>query len=365
VVDEATGEENLLVKTEERNYDDEALLREFVQAYPNESIPDLSRWRRELLAYNRLLKYSFIDSPGQTNSFFTSPITNSKNEPLLDAEGKPRFDTVRMGVDRKFVRRTFSRGSLGYNGRLNGGWWQRTSEAKRTTIRIDDMETIEIDFSGMHPAILYAMKGVTPPEGDYYKLESLFKNVTPQAQRTALKLLVLVAINAKTTKKAFRAFSWSKGGRGIQRSYPHAELQQLLDAFCEKHPLIADSLGADAGITCMRHDSNICMSVINYFTERKTPILSVHDSMIIRITETIPLQERMLVAFHKEFPECRFEPKLVSADTGEDELRHLEPIDRWGQLKHTPETPGYKKRFERFCVWKFPNGINRASYEGT
>jgi hypothetical protein len=98
VVDEATGEENLLVKTEERNYDDEALLREFVQAYPNESIPDLSRWRRELLAYNRLLKYSFIDSPGQTNSFFTSPITNSKNEPLLDAEGKPRFDTVRMGA---------------------------------------------------------------------------------------------------------------------------------------------------------------------------------------------------------------------------------------------------------------------------
>ena len=63
----------------------------------------------------------------------------------------------------KFVRRTFSRGSLGYNGRLNGGWWQRISEAKRTTIRIDDMETIEIDFSGMHPAILYAMKGVTPP----------------------------------------------------------------------------------------------------------------------------------------------------------------------------------------------------------
>jgi hypothetical protein len=81
-------------------------------------------------------------------------------------------------------------------------------------------------------------------------------------------------------------------------------------------------------------------------------LLSVHDSMIVRMTETIPLRERMLVALHNEFPECPFESKLVSSDTGEDELRHLEPIERWGQLKYTPETPGYKKRFERFCDWK-------------
>lgn len=313
-----------------------------------------------------MLRYSFIDSGTQERPAFIVLETDRWGNPKLDNEtGAQKFRTVRVGFDAKCVHRTFSRGALEYNGRLNGGWWQRISEDNRTTILIDDWETVEVDFSGMHPSILYAMKDVIPPEGDYYEIAPLFEDVTPKQQRKALKFLVLVAINSATTKSAFRAFSDGKSSRGIRRSYPHSDLQLLLDGFIDKHSQLADSLGSDKGITCMRHDSNICMSVINHFTERRVPVLSVHDSIIIRFDETIALQERMLVAFHNEFPECPFQPKLDSADTGEDELRHLEPIERFGQLKQTPETPGYKKRFERFCVWKFPNGINRASYEGT
>lgn len=204
----------------------------------------------------------------------------------------------------------------------------------------------------MHPAILYAMKGVTPPEGDYYAAEPLFGDVTPETQRAALKLLVLVAINAKTKEDAFRAFSAEKGARGLRRSYPHAELQQLLDAFCQKHPLIVDSLGADAGVTCMRHGSNICMAVINYFAERKTPILSVHDSMIIPYDQTTALREKTLEAFRKEFLRCTFEPRLESAAIGEDELKDVVPTDRFMQLKQTKRTEGSKERMARFVTWK-------------
>ena len=99
------------------------------------------------------------------------------------------------------------------------------------------------------------------------------------------------------------------------------------------------------------------MRVVNHFTEKEIPILTVHDSMIIRYDQTEALRKAMRDSFRNEFTKIDFEPNLDSTEIGEDELKHLEPSERFTKLKQTKRSDGYKGRFERFVEWKARNRI--------
>ena len=97
----------------------------------------------------------------------------------------------------------------------------------------------------------------------------------------------------------------------------------------------------------MRHDANICMRVVNHFTKKKIPILTVHDSMIIRYDQTEALRMAMRDSFRKEFTKIDFEPNLDSTEIGEDELKHLEPSERFTKLKQNKLTNKESKQIEK------------------
>jgi hypothetical protein len=62
-------------------------------------------------------------------------------------------------------RRIFSGGSWKSGGRFYGGWWQRLPGKWRQRIRIiDDEPIVELDYSGLHIIMLYAIEGI-----DYWK----------------------------------------------------------------------------------------------------------------------------------------------------------------------------------------------------
>ena len=76
-------------------------------------------------------------------------------------------------------------------------------------IFINDAPTIEQDYSSLHIALLYARKGInyyTAYEGDAYQLETPAFLTSSEQTRKYAKLLLLMAVNAKTDKKAYAAF---------------------------------------------------------------------------------------------------------------------------------------------------------------
>ncbi|APG45715.1 hypothetical protein [Phaeobacter porticola] len=109
--------------------------------------PNTNAMRGELKSYNDLLASSFIDIA-------------TLQEPLI-----PREDAVdsslpvRIHPDHARLRRVFSRKDWSMNGRFYGGWWQQVNDDWRSKIFIDDQPTIEVDFKGLHVAMLYAQAG--------------------------------------------------------------------------------------------------------------------------------------------------------------------------------------------------------------
>jgi hypothetical protein len=54
---------------------------------------------------------------------------------------------------------------------LYGGWWQQLPGDFRTFITINSSRSVQLDYSGMHFAIMYAQLGMDTPMADPYALE--------------------------------------------------------------------------------------------------------------------------------------------------------------------------------------------------
>ena len=102
------------------------------------------RMRRDLIAYNNLLRSQFIDLP-----FVPEQGIKTKS-------GK----YVWINHTDKFVRRIFNNNSWEDGGRFYGGWWQRIPKEWRLKIRIMANTVVEIDYSGLHIVLLYALEGI-------------------------------------------------------------------------------------------------------------------------------------------------------------------------------------------------------------
>ena len=231
--------------------------------------------------YNQLLQNTYIDIA-------------SLEEPFV-VRTKKDATTQRIKIDqsKKFVRRIFSRGDWNYNGRFYGGFWQQVGSEYRKNIFINDSPTVEVDYKGLHAAILSAKKDVVC-DGDRYDLGNIVcPRLDKQQQRKAVKLLVLAAINAKDRSSAFGAFRYNQPDGSIEKTLTNDELGLLLDTFLQQHPYIEDGICSDKGIRLMNVDSNITSYIIKEFVKRQKPILSVHDSYIVDIIDVELLRDCM------------------------------------------------------------------------
>jgi hypothetical protein len=255
---------------------------------------------------------------------------------------------VRVQVDHhhQFVRRIFSRGDWGCNGRFYGPWWQQIDSNLRRDIFINDTPTLEVDFRGLHVAILSAEKGVTI-EGDPYALdEGLVAGAPSQLQRKIIKKLVLTALNARNKAAAFGSFREGFLAGHIAKRLTNQELDTLLTAFTNRHPHLADFLCADQGIRLMKVDSQIAELVHHWFTRKGVPVLSVHDSFIIDYTRVKELKRVMAAASRRVVGKAL----AVSADglrldeIAEDpEVNVMLDFQCWRQ---TPRSQGYLQRLK-------------------
>ena len=312
--------------------------------------------RHLLEKYNALLSRTHIDLGCEDRPEL---VTEQFNRATQEHE----LRRVSLSQRNKFVRRVFYRGDWNLGGRYHGGWWQQIPSRYRQQILIDGGHTIEVDYSGFHIALAYAIEGHQPPS-DPYSFPTLVPELTPQQQRPDIKLLALTALNADNRKAAFTAFRDQRNRdqrntpKGDRISYTDDLLNQLLDTFLEGHEPIRHYLCTDKGVELMAIDGNITTKIIKHFTEQKIPILTVHDSYILTSEHERELMEVMRTATAQELglekaqiKQDRISPTMIQTFKNMD--RTFDDYSYWKTLSESViKTDGYLERLNRFNRFK-------------
>ena len=303
--------------------------------------------RQQVQQYNALLWRTFIDIPTREEPVIEQPYWDKKAREM-------KIRRVKLSQDNKFVRRVFYRADWNLGGRFHGGWWQSIKEDWRKQIYINNEATIEQDYSGLHINLLYGLQGLEP-QRDPYTLDNLL-GFTDAEQRKIVKGVALMGINAKSPKAAFSAFRQDQQTGSVEKSMTDKQLQLLLDAFNEKHPAIADSICTDKGVELMKVDGRITSKVINYFTKKNIPVLTIHDSYITPHTHTGELRRVMNEAVTEELN--GFKINIDQEGVGLDQIQAFRNMDRanasdhnYNQIVSYNRTEGYNNRLKQHNKW--------------
>ena len=233
-----------------------------------EDTDDTRRMREELCRYNNILRTTFVDIPEY-------PV-----EGVLSSSGSR---IIRINPTNKFVRRIFNNGVWEDGGRFYGPWWQSVPKEWRKRIRIDDEQTIEWDYSGLHIIILYALNRL-----DYWKEDGddtyRLPNREPSERlRSLLKLVLLVTINTPDINAALRGIRWEMVQNPTEYEWVKEEgivLKEVIEEFVQRHRPIEEYFFSEMGVNLQFFDSRIAEIIINELTFRGIPCLTIHDSFI-------------------------------------------------------------------------------------
>ena len=245
--------------------------------------------RQHLKTYNDLLKHSFIDIPSLHEPYVLREIKKGKRA--------GQTQRISIGPENKLVHRVFNgteEDNWTKGGRFYGGWWLQIPKELRKDIYINDQPTVEVDYKALHPNLL-----LETPERDPYHLDHLIlpEIITePDRQRSLVKSLILMAINATSPDKAFQAFRNDQKTKTIEKRLKNEQLRLFLHAFTDKYPELKDQLNTGKALELMNMDSTIAALVINQFTDQQIPVLCIHDSFIIQRDKEHQLKEALHVA---------------------------------------------------------------------
>lgn len=203
---------------------------------------------------------------------------------------RPRF----IRFNEKQIYRVFHDTEFNTGGRYYGGWWQTIPKGYRKYLIIDGKATIEVDYSGLHPAILYAKEGLTLPEDPYTPI------LGPK-HRDLSKKLFNALINAKKDLEA--------PPRGVKIRFPDQPLnwEQIKERIYEIHAPIQEYFCTGAGLWLMHEDSILATGVLHHFAKMGIPCLPVHDSFIVHHGYEEDLCKKMRELFAERY--C-FTPSL-------------------------------------------------------
>ena len=265
-----------------------------------------------LLRYNRLLERTFVDIPS-----LDEPRIELGDKENRRQNNKPVF--VNITHHGKFVRRVFNNGTFDDGGRFYGGWWQRIDGSYRKDIRMNNVPTVEIDYSSLHVILAYAVVGDDywdTTSDDPYQLPVRGVN-NPDHCRAITKLLFLLGFNASDEQSLFKAFRNELDYTAYPYSFPDNVLSELLTGIKDRHPKISHLICSGAGLRLMNLDAQMCEYVIETFVERDTPILTVHDSFIVPFGKERQLDRVMKEAFehvtYKKKVKAKYNQNLTEA----------------------------------------------------
>lgn len=341
-----------------------------------EPTEETSRMQQEMAVINKLLTETLINLYMPDAELFklkermrTGKVPEL--EPDLDEDDEDETPRGSIDLTSKSLRRIFNNSSFNEGGRLYGGWWQGIPRDYRKYIRINRMNTVELDFSAFHINLIYWLEGIPAPDDDLYTLEGF-----PEGTRQVVKQCLLTMINAKDRKEAMASINQKIRGYKTKRTKVDGKWQstrknfhekdrivlpagirdvdEIIKAFEQKHHSIKDWFFSGKGRTLQFWDSQIAVEILLMLAKRGIPALPLHDSFIVEEPHKMKLEQAMVQAYHTITG--RF-PKLDSKDslTEENTLQSFQKMEEHYQEKMDNGT------YSRWFRQKYSNYV--SSYE--
>ncbi len=232
-------------------------------------------------------------------------VINSVNsQHVITCQKEDEIDPAKHVLRRlRPIHRAIFTDSFEKHGRLYTGKYghQSLSKSERKTILIDRCHTVELDYGGFHPRLLYNIARIDYQDDPY----ALWGKHGTEPMRQLSKTLLNAAINAPTRADAISAcyrktlkYTDQEGaagkrvlkrGKTLRTAVKLAEAQKqtglsfagIYDAALAHHKPIAHYFGSDMGITLMRLDSEIALQILFYFASRGIACLGIHDSFVV------------------------------------------------------------------------------------
>jgi hypothetical protein len=280
--------------------------------------------RSVLWEYNALLQHHHIDLCNTDHPYVVHHGTKVSEHDVVDPKtgrellaGATGHGSTKQRVyvnQDNFVYRVFNNGSWKQGGRFYGGFWQGIPSEYRKYIRIDGFPTVEVDYATHHPVLLYARKGINywkeyGPDNDPYNLREQFIEIFKwrgyevtvggavksfrggaellALERGIIKKLMLCMVNCKSDQQAIKATAddLRKEAGGQWNHYYHSLTNEVMEPYVKairmRHKPIRQYLSQGKSLELQFLDSQITEELVDHFTRRGIPILTVHDSYII------------------------------------------------------------------------------------
>jgi hypothetical protein len=203
------------------------------------------------------------------------------NHHLDDPEAQPFIDFNAVRLYRIFNDGRFDRG-----GRFYRGWWQNIPKNFRSRITIDEKKVAELDYSTLHPSILYAEQGMALDFDAY--------DILPKVKRDISKRAFNALLNAKRTPD--KPDNFDEDFTGIK-------WKDFLDLIQDKHKILKDDgkFLKGYGLHIQFQDSELAESILLHFADQGIPCLPIHDSFIVSEDKAEELYEIMKSKYERIF----------------------------------------------------------------
>ncbi|SEL96637.1 hypothetical protein SAMN05444413_1302 [Roseivivax marinus] len=241
---------------------------------------ELMRWRLERI--NRGLSHHWYDLD----------MPDADIAALQDRLSDDVVNSRQLALHHRSLYRVFNDEDLTTGGRFYGGWWQGIPKEYRPYLCVNGKRMVEVDYSTMHPTILYAWVGEEMPEDSYSGVLPsglLPDGVDPSEVRGSVKAAFNAMLNAERVLKGPPA---GINLRGLELTW-----NQLSNAIIEFHKPISEHFYSGVGLKLQRIDSDIAEAVILDFIDSGDVILPIHDSFLVHHGWEGRLREKMAEAF--------------------------------------------------------------------
>ncbi len=262
--------------------------------------------RNVIRAYNILMDNTYLDLDVECISYADRDKLAVKMS-KYDVENPE----IILRLANRNVYRVFNNADATFRqgGRFYGNWVTGCPRILRKYITIDGSPTVELDYSGIHIHLAYALEGINYASWkiDPYYLDDNDPDDIPDSvpekkklKRKLNKKILLTAINAdsenSTASSVFNELR-KAGELGDYHIWSHRPIKRKLDLLTQKHEPIKDYIISNKGIILQYFDSTIIELLIDHFTKRCIPILTIHDSIICKQEHQSIVTDKMYELF--------------------------------------------------------------------
>ncbi|MAF68765.1 MAG: hypothetical protein CMH25_05415 [Micavibrio sp.] len=247
--------------------------------------------------------------------------TNSLNTPEKQRLYKQFEKRFPPSIRRKRLFRLFFNNALTQYGRFHKGWWQFLNSSLRPHLLINDENTVELDYGGLQPNILFSLNQVDVGDNyDPYKIENKNRGNGEERYhyRPLVKKCFMFIANGRTPERYLTSVKGNltrdingtpieeRNSKSYQKKVSLREQlndEDYCDRFKEdlKHAWLTiwDNFEEEAYL--WRHltikETEITNNIHNRMRALDIPVLSIHDSYIVPINRAQTLRDVMVEEF--------------------------------------------------------------------